>query len=269
MSGRRRVLGIFPHPDDEAYTAGGTLAKAAAEGHSVFILCATKGEAGRARDPSLLAGEPIERVRERELAAACAALGAEPPLFLGYHDGTLDAVDLPEAVGRIVRVIRQTRPDVVITLGPDGVYGHPDHIALHKLVTPAFRSAGGGSRFPEGEFGPPHAPARLLWVAYPLGLFRPVWDGLLTSRLAEAIRRVKPESLGVTEADMHVEVEISAQAEAKLAALAAHRSQLTDGDPLSLFPAGVSERTLQVERFTIAAGERPAGRLDDIFADLS
>lgn len=263
-----RLLGIFPHPDDEAYSAGGTLARAAAAGAEVYVLCATRGEAGQIVTPGLATPETLGAVRERELQAACAALGARPPLFLDYRDGTLPTVDLLEAVGRIVRVIRALRPHVVLTLGPDGVYGHPDHIALHKLVTPAFRSAGGGSRFPEEEFGPPWQPARLLWTAFPRGYFRPVWEHLLHSDLAAGIRQFDPERLGLPEDEMHVEVDVTAFVPQKLAALRAHRSQLRDGDPMTLFPEGILAGILTRERFTLAFGDRPGRRLRDVFEGL-
>ena len=268
MPARHVLLGIFPHPDDEAYAAGGTMAKAAAAGADVYVLCATRGEAGQIRDPRLATPETLGAVRERELHDACAALGIHPPRFLGYRDGTLTEVDLPEAVGRIVRVIRELRPHVVVTLGPDGVYGHPDHVALHKLVTPAFRSAGGGSRFPDEAFGPSWGPARLFWVAYPRGYFRPVWERLLETDLAEGVRRLDPDRLGVTGDEIHAEIDVSAYVPAKLAALRAHRTQIDGDDPLSLFPPGILAPILAVERFTLALGERPAERLTDPFAGL-
>ncbi|MGD9891202.1 MAG: PIG-L deacetylase family protein [Dehalococcoidia bacterium] len=142
------LLAIVPHPDDEAYTMGGTLALAAQQGAAVHVLCATRGEGGQSADPSLTTAEQVAGVRAEEMAASCRVLGAQSPIFLDYLDGELANVNMAEAVGELVRAIRAVRPHVVITLGEDGVYGHPDHIALHKLVMPAYRSAGGGSRFP-------------------------------------------------------------------------------------------------------------------------
>lgn len=269
MRTRRALLGIFPHPDDEAYTCGGTLAKAAAAGVEVYILCATRGEAGGVRAPDRAPPGTLGTVREGELRAACVALGLHPPQFLGYRDGMLAAVDLPAAVGRIVRVIRALRPQVVVTLGADGVYGHPDHIALHRLVTPAFRSAGGGTRFPEEEFGPPHRPDRLFWVAYPRGHFRPVWERLLSTDLAEGVRQVDPDHLGAPDGEIHAEVDVRAFVPAKLAALRAHRTQLAGDDPLSIFPKGILDPVLEVERFTLGIGDRPPHRLTDLFEGLA
>jgi N-acetyl-1-D-myo-inositol-2-amino-2-deoxy-alpha-D-glucopyranoside deacetylase len=269
MTGRPVLLGIFPHPDDETYTAGGTMARAAAAGADVYVLCATRGEAGQVRTPGTATPATLAEVRARELHASCAALGIHPPLFLDYPDGGLGDVDLPEAVGRIVRVIRDLRPQVVITMGADGVYGHPDHVALHKLVTPAFRSAGGGSRFPERAYGPPHQPARLFWTAFPRGHFRPVWERLLSTDLAEGVRRLDPERLGVADEAVHVVVDVRDQVPKKLAALRAHRSQLEGDDPLSLFPPGILDGLLAVERFTLALAPPPARVLADVFEGLT
>jgi N-acetyl-1-D-myo-inositol-2-amino-2-deoxy-alpha-D-glucopyranoside deacetylase len=265
---RRVLLGIFPHPDDEAYSAAGTMALAARAGAEVQVLCATRGEGGEISDPSLATPATLGDVRAAELAASCRVIGAHPPRFLGYRDGTLADVNLPEAVGRIVRVIRSVRPQVVITFGADGVYGHPDHVALHKLVMPAFRAAAGGTRFPEDEYGPAFAPRRLLWTAFPRGLFRPMWEKLLSTDLAPAIRQLDPEKLGVDPGEFAVAVDIRAVAEVKLAALRCHRTQLPDGDPRSVFPAGIVPLLLAVEYFQLGAGESLPEGARDVFAGL-
>src|SRR6476646_3073243 len=139
LSWPRRLLMTVPHPAEEAYTAAGTLTLATRAGAEVHVLCATRGEAGKVAAGVDATPRTVGELRASELAAACRVIGAQPPRFLGYRDGTLAEVHLGEAVGEIVRAIREVRPQVVITLGPDGVYGHPDHIALHKLVMPAFR----------------------------------------------------------------------------------------------------------------------------------
>ena len=265
---RRVLLGIFPHPDDEAYSAGGTLALAARAGVEVHILCATRGEGGTSSDPTLSTPNAVADARTEELTECCRVLGAQPPHFLDYPDGRLAEVDLPEAVGRIVRVIREVRPQVVITLGADGVYGHPDHVALHKLVMPAFRSAGGGTRFPDDRYGPAYAPDRLLWTAYPRGLFRPQWELMLRSEHAAAMRQIDPEKLGVDPAEFAVQVDISTVAQTKLAAIRCHRTQLPDGDPRSLFPAGIVPLLLGVEYYQFGAGTPPTPGATDLFAGL-
>ncbi|MCL6567493.1 MAG: PIG-L family deacetylase, partial [Meiothermus silvanus] len=86
MSKIASLLAVFAHPDDEAFSSGGTLAHYAALGARVVVACATRGEAGQIKDPALQGVSDLGKVREEELARACAALGLEPPVFLGFHD---------------------------------------------------------------------------------------------------------------------------------------------------------------------------------------
>jgi LmbE family N-acetylglucosaminyl deacetylase len=143
-----RLLAVFAHPDDETYLAGGTLARYAASGCEVSVLCATFGEAGRRGEYASLSRRDFAVVRRRELEAACAALGVRPPLFLGCADQGLGRDCWDRATDEIVRTIRRLRPDVVLTFGPDGVSGHADHVALSQIVTAAFWGAGVTARWP-------------------------------------------------------------------------------------------------------------------------
>ena len=264
----RTLLGIFPHPDDEAYAAGGTLALAAERGASVYVVTATRGERGKHyhRDPA--ERRTLAEIRGDELACACGRLGAAPPRLLDLSDGGLSDVDFPSVVARLVAVIRELRPEVVVSLGPDGVYGHPDHIALYRLVVAAVRSAAGGDRFPIEPLGPAHAVSRLLLCAFPPELFRPQYERMLGTDLAGAMRLVDPRRLGASEAEVAVAVPIHAVAERKLAAIACHRSQLPGDDPRTLFPAGIIDRLLATETFTVD-GPLPGGApLGDPFAGL-
>jgi N-acetyl-1-D-myo-inositol-2-amino-2-deoxy-alpha-D-glucopyranoside deacetylase len=265
---RRVLLAIVPHPDDEAYSMGGTLAVAARQGVDVHVLCATRGEGGQSSDPTLATPEAVAAARVAEMTEACRVLGARPPRFLDYRDGELSQVDLPEAVGEIVRAIRAVRPQVILSLGQDGVYGHPDHIALHKLVMPAFRSAGGGTRFPDEVYGPSWAPERLLWTAYPRGLFRPQWEHMLRSEYRAAMRQIDPDRLGVDPSEFAVAVDIREAAQAKLEAIRCHRTQLADGDPIKLFPGGIVRMLLGVEYYQFGGGLPPPPGAADPFAGL-
>jgi small redox-active disulfide protein 2 len=132
------LLAIFAHPDDESNAAGGTLARYAREGADVTLVSATRGESGIAG----LAPEAAGVVRERELRAAGIALGARDVRFLGYRDGELGHVDEKEAVARIGALLREIKPQVVVTFGPDGISGHADHIAVSRWVTTAFDEVG-------------------------------------------------------------------------------------------------------------------------------
>lgn len=134
------------HPDDESFAIGGTLAKYVVQGANVDLIVATRGEAGVPGKRSWEAGE----IRESELRRACLNLGIRMLEFLGFIDGRLDEVPDEKAVGRLVEKMQRLRPDVVITFGPEGISGHPDHVAVSRWTTIAFerlsQEAGGPRR---------------------------------------------------------------------------------------------------------------------------
>ena len=143
------LLAVFAHPDDETFRCGGTLALLATRGVRVHILTATRGEVGSCGDPPLCLPEELAAWRERELRGACQALGLEPPIVLGYADGMLAEADPEEIIERIVRAVRQLRPQVMLSFGPEGLSGHPDHIAIAYRAAEASRRAGDASAYPE------------------------------------------------------------------------------------------------------------------------
>jgi LmbE family N-acetylglucosaminyl deacetylase len=135
----RRLLGVFAHPDDEVFCAGGTIARAADAGAEVMIVSATRGEQGQIRDPTAATRPTLGVVRERELCAAAAELGAQHAQVLDYRDGTLQRCR-SRLQAAISDIMRQFDPDTVVTFGADGGYGHPDHVAISELTTEAFQA---------------------------------------------------------------------------------------------------------------------------------
>lgn len=128
------LMVILAHPDDETFPVGGTLAKTAAEGKDVHLITTTRGEQGifgKSRTETAV-------LREAELRRACAELGVHQLTFLDYVDGTL--ANIPDSAGaaRLLDLMRQSPPDVVVTFGPDGISGHPDHLAVYRWTTAAF-----------------------------------------------------------------------------------------------------------------------------------
>lgn len=144
-----KLMAVFAHPDDEAFGMGGSLTKYAAEGHEVHVITATRGEAGEIAEDDLATKANLPDVREAELRCACQVYGALPPQFLNYQDGQLATVHQGQAVGKLVRIFREIRPQVVVTFGPEGIYGHYDHIAVHRWVTIAVKLAADRSCFPD------------------------------------------------------------------------------------------------------------------------
>ena len=167
-----RLMAILAHPDDESLGMGGTLAKYASEGVETFLLTATRGDAGRfrgyARDDHRHPGrEALARIREAELRNAAAALGLREVAFLDYLDQELDRADPVEVVAAIAGHIRCVQPDVVVTFGPDGAYGHPDHIAISQFATAAVAAAAHHA-MPGAidESLPPHLVSKLYYLAW-------------------------------------------------------------------------------------------------------
>ncbi|HET7432519.1 MAG TPA: PIG-L family deacetylase [Nocardioides sp.] len=132
-----RVLGIFAHPDDETLCAGGTFAKYADAGAEVRVVSLTKGEAGQIRDASAATRSTLASVREKELDAAGHELGLTEARCLDHPDGALSEIDGEVLVRLASELLLDLRPDVVVTFGPDGFSGHPDHVAVGAAVTEA------------------------------------------------------------------------------------------------------------------------------------
>jgi LmbE family N-acetylglucosaminyl deacetylase len=164
-----RIMGVFAHPDDEVFCASGTFAKYAAAGAEIMVISATRGQAGQIRDARIATRRTLGQAREAELHLSAERLGIQHSVCWDYGDGTLRDLD-PEALVRdVVAAMRSFRPDVVVSFGPDGGYGHPDHVAISAVTTEAFRQAGDGGQFPEQIASglAPHQPARLYHSYFP------------------------------------------------------------------------------------------------------
>ena len=169
-----RLMAVVAHPDDESLGFGGTLAKYAAEGVEVFVLAATRGDAGRYRGHPPGSDEhpgapALAGIREAELRAAAAVLGVREVELLDYHDQQLDRAAPGEVIAGIARYLRRVRPDVVVTFGPDGGYGHPDHVAISQFTTAAIVAAADPvPPIDEADAGgPPHTVSKLYYLAWP------------------------------------------------------------------------------------------------------
>jgi LmbE family N-acetylglucosaminyl deacetylase len=125
-----RILGVFAHPDDESFCAGGTFARYTNAGAEAMVVSATRGQAGQIRSAKVATRRTLGQMREQELRLACQRLGVQHVVCLDHGDGMLKEVDQEVLIGQVVEIIRSFCPDIVITFGPDGGYGHPDHIAI-------------------------------------------------------------------------------------------------------------------------------------------
>jgi LmbE family N-acetylglucosaminyl deacetylase len=274
----RGLLAIFAHPDDESFGAGGVMALAAAAGNPVWVLCATNGDQG---------GKPGEvdvdhsldpDIRREELRCACEALGVSEPIFLGYRDsgmegwgapeGSLSLAPKEEAVERILIVIRQLRPAVIVTFDPGGVYGHPDHTACSAVATEAYRRAA----------AEPGGPVALYHQALP----RSAVEAMRTAQEAERLRSgdTTPPSeddirqgeaflrLARPDEEITTIISIAAVLERKAAALACHDSQMRGrrwDDPET---RAEMERMFGRETFVRVDPVMTPGQLEDRFIAL-
>ncbi len=245
----RRILAVFAHPDDESFASGGTLAFLASRGAEIRLVTATRGERGAGPDPGAIGRTDLAALRERELRTACIILGIAPPVFLGLPDGSVRDAGGDALAERILAAAADFDPDLVVTFGPDGAYGHPDHVAIGQGASRAFERGLG---------------RRLLHVAYPRGLFLPQYDLMLSTPLAPVVRLVERGGIGVDLPGAGVlKLDISRFSATKGRAIAAHWSQLRSGDPHTLFPPGIVAATLQTEWFLVAGGPAvPAGASD-------
>ncbi|MHB1582860.1 MAG: mycothiol conjugate amidase Mca [Acidimicrobiales bacterium] len=181
MPGRRCLMTVHAHPDDESSKGAGSVARYHAEGVHTVLVCCTGGEEGDILNPAMdrpEVRENLPKVRLEELGRAAEIIGYDEVVLLGYRDsgmpgseanarpGSFAAAPLDEAVGRLVAEVRRIRPDVMVTYPEDqSEYPHPDHLRVHEISVAAFDAAGDPDRFPEA--GAPHQPQKLYYTAWP------------------------------------------------------------------------------------------------------
>jgi N-acetyl-1-D-myo-inositol-2-amino-2-deoxy-alpha-D-glucopyranoside deacetylase len=232
----KTLLAILAHPDDEAFGVGGTLAHYAAQGNKVYLICATKGESGKITDPTIDPNTDKGKMREQELRDSCKVLGIHEPIFLGYldsgrfertrHDDTkaLMNVDELEIEQQLLEHLAVLKPEVMITFDPHGIYGHIDHIKMHRAATAAFWSAGKVM---------PNPPKRLFYSAMAASRMKQ----MQATRENSPLSKLDADIYGVSEDSFAAIIDVNAYLNQKQAAIAAHRSQV---GPQSSF-AGLNE----------------------------
>jgi N-acetylglucosamine malate deacetylase 2 len=132
------LLALFAHPDDETYRAGGLLALLAQKGVWAHIVTATHGEAGAIGSSGINTSEPLSVIREKELRCACQALNLQPPVVWDFPDGRLAEIDPEIIIQRVSLLMHKIQPQVVLSFGPDGLSGHPDHVAIGDIASAVF-----------------------------------------------------------------------------------------------------------------------------------
>ena len=285
------LLLVHAHPDDEVFSTGGLIARSIAEGRRVDLVVCTGGEEGEIHDPSLDAEEAKPRMREiraAELDCSVEVLrGGGPGELhvhrLGYRDsGMMDTeanahpacfwkADLDEATGRLVSVIREAQPAVMVTYDAKGNYGHPDHINAHRIGVSAMQAAADSSRF--ADAGPAFAVDKFYEVAINRDRWSTVtaemkergiklpWDLDAEDEAAagvadgadgaDAKADDEPESFGVPEAEITTVVDVTAWSAAKRTAMDCHKTQRQDFGWLLDLPDDLASRILSPESFVL------------------
>ena len=265
-----KLLAIFAHPDDEVFSCGGTLARYADEGHQVSLICATLGEEGEIVHPdidpnSYPKGPERGLLRVDELAATCNALGISPPIFLDYQDSGFPIevglqnpqafmnADIFKIEEKILDRIGSIHPEIIITFDPHGMYGHIDHITIHRAALAAFWSAGSVMQ---------PAPQRLYYPARTITQVEEMQRRFAGSSNSD----LDPNIFGVSDDSICAQIDISGYADRKRLGVYAHRSQFGTEERINELLDGRPD-FFRFETFVLggARGGFPADRLNDLF----
>jgi LmbE family N-acetylglucosaminyl deacetylase len=265
MNDSATILTIFAHPDDEI-GAGSTLAYYSDKGARTVLVCATRGEVATIFCDDCATRENLAQVRTEELECACSHIGIRELRWLDWPDGGVKDLPRREAVGQIVRQIRDVRPDVIITHPEHGLYPHPDHLAIWEMVREAFSLAADAAEY--SDAGPAWASARLFTRALPQSIFEKS-PGLADFRVELNGELLPFYATPDDEVDviMHVEPWV----ERRMAAWDCHRSQHNPKGFSSTMPDGVRREMAANEHFLLAAARVPLpdGVTDDLLAGLA
>jgi LmbE family N-acetylglucosaminyl deacetylase len=235
LEGMATLVCFHAHPDDEALSTAGLMVAAAAAGHRVVVVTATRGERGEPQPGVLAPGEELAERRVAELAEAAALLGADEPIVLGYVDSgmmgeetNLDPAcfwqaDVEEAASRLATVLRDVGADVLTVYDDHGLYGHPDHIQVHRVGHRAAELA-----------GTPHVYESTMNRDHVRAVFTTVAAELAAAGLDDGTDVGELDAFGVAADDLSYALDVVEHLELKRAAMAAHRSQI---DPESFFLA--------------------------------
>ena len=285
---RLSLLQVHAHPDDEASKGAGTTAKYAAEGVHNVLVCCTGGEAGDILNPAVeYPGSPeaMYELRMAELAESVRVLGYESLHLLGYRDsGMPDSDDnarpdnfanapLEEAVGRLVKIIREEKPQVIITYRDDrDFYPHPDHIRVHEISVPAFDLAGDPEAYPEA--GEPWQPLKLYYVSWSIARVKALHQAYLDRGEESAYTTWFERGFDTNRTDEFTTlIDVGDYLAKRRAALLAHRTQVDPEGHWMRLPDDVIREVFPWEEYTLARSlvdnHVPEGEFeDDVFAGV-
>jgi mycothiol S-conjugate amidase len=285
MSDRLCLLAVHAHPDDEASKGACTVARYHAEGVRTVLVCCTGGEEGDILNPAMDTPEvraDLAGVRQRELDLSAQIIGYDRVVMLGYRDSGMAGTPqnehpdsfamapLDEAVGRLVRVIREERPQVVVTYGDDQQgYPHPDHLRVHEITVGAYEAAGDPSRYP--DLGEPFSPSKMYYTMWSGARIRAMHAKFLELGLESPFDAAWLERAS-NDPPISTMIDVSGYADVRRLALLAHATQV---DPTSKFWFGLPPEVLQtvhpIDEYMLARGDSgalPGETEDDLFGGI-
>ena len=243
------LLAVHAHPDDECSGTGGLLRLAANHGHTTILVTCTNGELGEANHPSLrlrprenvVDRRQLAQIRQRELTKAAAVLGITHLYMLGYHDSGMQGwettqepqafvqADTKEVIGRLVHIMRQHRPDIVVTYDEHGGYGHPDHIMTHRMTMVAVDAAADAASYPNA--GRAWQVRKLYYTAWARSEMLRAFKIMHLCGLSTPLRQpdFDPNTLGCPDELITTWIDVRSVMRLKWRALFTHRSQMSGG----------------------------------------
>jgi len=259
------LLAVHAHPDDECIGTGGVLAKYQAQGINTVVVYGTRGEAGDILNQEFIPavnGRDIADIRAVELENALKVLKVRSVFFLGYRDSgmagtpenddprSFHRADIEEATGKLVEIIRRTRPQVVVTYNEKGNYGHPDHIMANTITVRAF-AVSGDPAYNSASGLEPWRPSKLYYTAVPMKRFE-MMNKMAIERGEKP--RFNPSFMGTPDDQITTVIDIRDFLSQKMEALACHRSQFSPDSFFRRFPDEMREEALGFEHFVCVRG---------------
>jgi LmbE family N-acetylglucosaminyl deacetylase len=277
MTLHKRLLAVFAHPDDETFGSGSTLARYAAEGVDIIVVCATGGEVGEIAPGIDATPETLGDVRKAELRSALDVLGVRSMIMLGYRDSGMAGsednhnpaafINIPinEAVQRLIGIISEFRPQVVATSDPSGGYGHPDHIRVAEITTQAFKEAKHHPIFSQTGEEPWH-PAKLYYHVFPRSQMIRWFKYIQERDPSNDMSKIDPNKVGVADEVVTTVLDVSDYVDLRIQASLEHRSQRS---PFTTLPRELTKEVLCRDSWIRAEPPWEGGELEtDLFAGL-
>lgn len=296
------IMAVHAHPDDETTSGGASLVRYRAEGVQTVVVTCTDGAEGEMHDPAFTQEEALPRlaeIRREEMARAAKLMNLSAHEWLGYRDSgmvgtppnenpaSFNKADLNEATGRLVRLVRKYRPQVMFTYNSFGGYGHPDHINAHKIAAASFDYAADLDRYSEEEFGPAWQPLKLYTVAFSRQAWQQVWQMLRDAgedwpfqppkptqeeagdEVISTPKKEYPPEFGTPHSELTTFVDVSDYWQVAYEALITHRTQINPESPFWKLRKRFNHVLVHNDYYILFKSTIPAQRPEyDLFAGI-